>query len=247
MKYKNTAFVICCILALLTEKGRCQLPSVTKGVEFRTLGLGGTTTNLVYVDGKEFKPVGFDSQNPSSFYLCTNPVSPLQIGRTIKDEKGGVAFVEMAKVDISNAGRQFLLIFKKRVSGNDLWDVFFYPDNPNDISSGAYRVVNFFTAPIVLLMGDQKVMMNPGTAQVITPSPNKGSSVFKVQLFKTSSGDTHPAFSTVCSVDPSTRNTLLIIPSSDSLSGVGVVRFSDNIQAMTARLNPAPPASGQHP
>lgn len=150
---------------------------------------------------------------------------------------------EVCRAVLPAPDKRFLLVFQKR-TGEEEWAVLVLPDTIASVPPGGYRFLNLLESNAGIILGETKQIIEPGGAWTSEGKPESGKVVFKVQVYKVPGQTAVNVYSNIWAVDSSKRHLILIVPSTESPSGVEVRRLSEDVNAIPADAespNPSTP------
>jgi len=225
----KTKFLLLFVLATLTAYAEPKKAPVS----FRTFGIGGVATDLVYLDGSTPKPITIDDERRSVFYEFDGSPEPVVFARMIPGPDGKVVPKEVCRAVLPPPDKRFLLLFQKR-PGDEEWTIRVLPDSNESVPPGGYRFLNYLDSKVGIILGENKELIEPGAAWTSEGRPATGKVVFKVQVYKVPGETAVNVYSNIWALEASKRHLILILPSIENPSGVKVRRLSEDVNAIPA-------------
>ena len=239
MKSKS---VLLMMFALLTaDLGAAGPGAGSSSCFFRTVGLGVQLSDVLYQDGKEFKPLSVEDERRSKFFPVAAGTSELVLARMVENAEGKSVPAEIQRVALDPSSRRSLLIFSKKGDTGQGWNVLSLPDNATNVPPGGYRFVNFLDIPAGIILGEKSVILKPGESTISEVRPAGDQVVFKVQVYQIPKGNPTAVYSNIWAFDPAKRHLVIIAPSTETASKVEVKRLSEYSNAIPEEgVTPAP-------
>lgn len=211
-------------------------------VFFRTFGIGGVASDLVYLDGATPKPITIDDERRSAFYEFAGSPGPVVFARMVPGPDGKPVPKEVSRAVLPPPDKRFLLLFQKQ-PGDDGWAIRVLPDGVESVPPGGYRFLNYLESRVGIVLGENKHLIEPGASWTSEGRPTSGKVVFKVQVFKVPGETAVNVYSNIWALEASKRHLILIVPSAENPSGVEVRRLSEDVNTIPADKNQPTPQS----